>query len=87
MNALTTVPFGILGGVVLSAQFIGLYGCASKEHIATAITMYYMSRQIGIAVGITISSSVLKQQFEGKLRRMLVDVPGYKEVSPIHQFF
>jgi hypothetical protein len=45
--------------------------------------MYYMSRQIGIAVGISISSSLLKQQFEGKLRRMLVDVPGYKEVSPM----
>jgi len=49
--------------------------------MATAISMYYMCQQIGIALGISISSSILKQEFETTLQKTLVDVPGYKEVS------
>jgi hypothetical protein len=65
---------------MLSAQFIGLYMCAPKEQMATAIGMYYMSQQIGIALGISLGSSVLKEQFRDRLSQTMVDIPGYKEV-------
>ena len=55
--------------------------------MATAISMYYMSQQIGIALGISITSSLLKQQFQATLQKMLVDVSEYKEVSPTHHSF
>ncbi len=55
--------------------------------MATAISMYYMSQQIGIAVGISISSSFLKQQFQATLQKTLVDVPGCREVGPFHNIF
>jgi hypothetical protein len=55
--------------------------------MATAISMYYMSQQIGIALGISITSSLLKQQFQATLQKMLVDVPQYKEVSSVHRSF
>ncbi|TAQ83729.1 hypothetical protein B7494_g7949 [Chlorociboria aeruginascens] len=79
-EALTTLPFGLFAGIVLSTQFIGLYICAPKQDMATAISMYYMSQQIGIAIGISLSSSLLKQQFQAMLQKTLVDVPGYKAI-------
>ncbi|RDL36129.1 Uncharacterized protein BP5553_06741 [Venustampulla echinocandica] len=80
---LTTFPFGLFGGIVLSAQFIGLYNCSPNQYMATAISMYYMSQQIGIALGISISSGLLKHQFKVTLQNAMVNVPGYTEVSPI----
>jgi hypothetical protein len=55
--------------------------------MATAISMYYMSQQIGIAMGISISSSLLKQQFQATLQKILVDIPEYQEVSAMHHNF
>lgn len=77
---LTTFPFGILCGIVLSAQFIGLYNCSAKEYMATAISMYYMSQQIGVALGISINSGLLKHQFGVTLRKITIDVPEYTEI-------
>jgi predicted MFS family arabinose efflux permease len=79
--ALATFPFGFFAGIVLATQFIGLYHCAPKKHMATAISMYYMCQQIGIALGISVCSSFLKQEFQAALQKMLVDVPGHKEAS------
>jgi hypothetical protein len=54
--------------------------------MVTAIGMYYMSQQIGIALGIGFTSSLLKRQFKATLQKTLAGVPGYKEVSPMHYF-
>ena len=86
-EALTTFPFGLFAGIVLSTQFIGLYHCAPKQQMATAISMYYMSQQIGIALGISITSSLLKREFQATLLKMLVDIPEYTEVSSMHRSF
>lgn len=80
-EALLTFPFGLFGGIVLSTQFIGLYHCAPKQHMTTAITMYYMSQQIGIAFGISFFSALLKQEFQTNLQEMLIRVPNYQEVG------
>ncbi|KFZ05028.1 hypothetical protein V501_08740 [Pseudogymnoascus sp. VKM F-4519 (FW-2642)] len=74
---MTTFPFGLFGGIALSAQFIGLYQCSSKQYMATAISMYYMSQQIGVALGISISSGLLKHQFHVTLQKIMTEVPGY----------
>lgn len=85
---LTTFPFGLFGGIALSAQFIGLYQCSSKQYMATAISMYYMSQQIGVALGISISSGLLKHQFHATLQRIMTEVPGYTKVGPMpHPFY
>ncbi|KAG0644987.1 hypothetical protein D0Z07_9142 [Hyphodiscus hymeniophilus] len=82
-ESLTTLPYGLFAGIVLSTQFIGLYHCAPKENMATAISMYYMSQQIGIAVGISLCSSLLKRQFRTTLTKTLVAIPGYEKVTQI----
>jgi hypothetical protein len=51
--------------------------------MAIAISMYYMSQQIGIALGISISSALLKQEFKTTLQKTLIVVPNYQEVGPI----
>lgn len=84
---LSTFPFGLFGGAVLSAQFIGLYNCTPRQYMATAISMYYMSQQIGVALGISISSGLLKHQFKATLQRVMINIPGYTEVSPIRHIF
>lgn len=80
---MTTFPFGLFGGIALSAQFIGLYQCSSKQYMATAISMYYMSQQIGVALGISISSGLLKHQFHATLQKIMTEVPGYTKVGPM----
>ncbi len=49
--------------------------------MATAISMYYMSQQVGIALGISITSNIMMQRFQATLSKNLVRVPGYEEVS------
>jgi hypothetical protein len=82
-EALGTFPFGLFAGIVLSTQFIGLYHCAPKQHMATAISMYYMSQQIGIALGISIFSAILKQEFQTTLQETLIVIPNSQEVGLI----
>ncbi|KAK6585697.1 hypothetical protein PZA11_002424 [Diplocarpon coronariae] len=77
---LEVFPFGLFAGVVLSTQFIGLYNRASKQEMATAISMYYMSQQIGIALGISLTSSLLNQQFQSMLQNFLADIPNHSEI-------
>ncbi|CZT00091.1 uncharacterized protein RAG0_08238 [Rhynchosporium agropyri] len=81
-ESLITFPFGMFGGIILSTQFIGLYHCTAKHQMSTAITTYYMSQQIGIALGISLVSAFLKQEFHTNLQKTLVLVPNYQEVSP-----
>ncbi|KFY87549.1 hypothetical protein V498_07123, partial [Pseudogymnoascus sp. VKM F-4517 (FW-2822)] len=79
LGSLTSFPFGLFAGMVTSAQFFGLYLCAPKQQMTTAIGIYYMSQQIGIAVGITIMSTLLNGQFEKTLQYLLVDIPGFEK--------
>ncbi|KAL2067238.1 hypothetical protein VTL71DRAFT_1662 [Oculimacula yallundae] len=80
-ESLVTFPFGIFGGIILSTQFIGLYQCTAKHQMATAITTYYMSQQVGIALGISLVSALMKQEFHTILQKTLVDIPNYQEVG------
>ena len=80
-EVLTTFPFGLFGGVILSAQFIGLYHCSSEKDIVTTISMYYMSQQLGIALGISLSSGLQKHQLKLTLKKLMMDIPGSAEVS------
>ncbi|CAG8976828.1 hypothetical protein HYALB_00009092 [Hymenoscyphus albidus] len=82
-DILTTLPLGLFGGMILSSQFIGMYHNAPKEQMATAIGMYYMSQQVGIALGITLTSSLFKQQFEATLKDTLANVPRYEEIIKV----
>ena len=82
-EALGTFPFGLFAGIVLSTQFIGLYHCAPKQYMATAISMYYMSQQIGIALGISLFSALLKREFQTTLQETLIVIPNYQEVGLI----
>ncbi|KAH8646947.1 major facilitator superfamily domain-containing protein [Tricladium varicosporioides] len=79
-EALTVFLSGLFPGIILSAQFIGLCTCVPKQHVATAISLYYMSQQIGIAVGISTSSSIFQQQFQATLYKVLIGIPDYKKI-------
>lgn len=67
----------------MSTQFIGLYICAPKQYMATAISMYFMSQQIGVALGISLCSSLWKAQFKTTVRKTMAEVPNYLDVSSI----
>ncbi|CEJ91340.1 hypothetical protein VHEMI07058 [[Torrubiella] hemipterigena] len=79
-SVLTTFPFGFFGGVILSAQFVGLYHRSSTNDIVTAISMYYMSQQVGIALGISFSSGLLRRQLKITLYKVMADIPGSTEI-------
>jgi hypothetical protein len=73
--------------MVLSTQFIGLYHSVSKEDMATAISIYYMSQQIGVALGVSLTSTLLKRQFQYTLRKEMATVPDYEKVRLFHCHF
>lgn len=43
--------------------------------------MYYMSQQIGIALGISFSSGLLRHQLKVTLSKVMMDIPGSAQVS------
>lgn len=49
--------------------------------------MYYMSQQIGIALGISFSSGLLKHQLKLTLNKVMINIPQSAEVSSTSYFF
>ncbi|MCJ1350951.1 MAG: hypothetical protein MMC33_000933 [Icmadophila ericetorum] len=75
--------FGV--GAVNSAQFVSLSAAAPKDRMATAVSLFFLSQQVGMMIGASSSSSLLQYVFEMKLSEGLEGVgPDKETVSILH---
>lgn len=61
-------------GMLLSAQFISLTIWSPPEQMAKATAVYYLSQQIGLVFGTSISATALQRLFGHQLGHNLVDI-------------
>ncbi|KAE8333054.1 major facilitator superfamily domain-containing protein [Aspergillus sergii] len=66
----TFISGAAMGGL-LSTQFVGLTAAAPKPQSATAITVYYLSQQMGIILGVTAAATMCRQSFANNLSQHL----------------
>lgn len=79
-------PWAIGSGLLLSAQFIALSVRSPSEQMASATAVYYLSQQIGLIIGTSVSTAGLQRLFGYRLEIRLVDlVPSEKtKVVSVH---
>ncbi|PYH43055.1 MFS general substrate transporter [Aspergillus saccharolyticus JOP 1030-1] len=80
LEVLYCFPWGVGGGILLSAQFIDLTIRAPTEQLASAIAVYHLSQQVGQIVGTSVSAAALQQLFRLRVNAGLGDMPGKREL-------
>lgn len=80
-EALYTFPLGFAFGIVLSSQFIAMSVSVPKTHLGTAVSIYFLSQQVGIIAGTGISTGVVQVLLRHNLMRQLKDYPDRNSVS------
>lgn len=80
-EALYAFPSGIMQGIILSGQFIGMSLSAPKDRVATAVGAYSLSQQLGLMLGTTAASAILQGVFGRTLLERLGGLPDKSEVS------
>ncbi|CEJ60628.1 hypothetical protein PMG11_09197 [Penicillium brasilianum] len=72
-----------LGGV-FSTQFVGLAASVPQESSATAITVYYMSQQLGMIGGTTLGATISQAVFRrGLLRKFGASEEGLETIRKV----
>ncbi|KAI4190715.1 MAG: hypothetical protein L6R41_000577, partial [Letrouitia leprolyta] len=56
-------PAALAIGLLNSSQFVALSAAVEKEHLATIISTYFLSLQLGILIGASASASLLRVVF------------------------
>lgn len=74
-------PVGLGFGMILSTQFVGLTASAPKAQSTTAVSVYYLSQQIGSIIGIATSAALLRYVFSHTLLHQLKDCDDRDAVS------
>lgn len=67
-------PWAIGSGLLLSAQFITLSIRSPPEQMASATAVYYLSQQVGLILGTSVSTAGLQRLFRYRLEIKLVDI-------------
>lgn len=67
-------PWAMGSGMLLSAQFIALSIWSPQEQMASATAVYYLSQQIGLIIGTSVSTAALQRLFGYRLEMNLVDI-------------
>ena len=80
-ESLEIFPASLGVGLLNSSQFIGLSASVKKSRLATAISIFFLSQQIGMMVGASASTAVLRHWFRNALLRNLTDWPNRDSVS------
>jgi hypothetical protein len=77
-------PWAMGTGLLLSAQFLALTICSPEEQMASATAVYYLSQQVGLIVGTSVSTAALQQFFRIRLQFGLADIPvSHKDEVPL----
>ena len=66
-ESLYSLPAGLGHGALLSAQFVGLVASADIADTTTAVSVYYLSQQVGSIIAVAISSAFLRHYFHATL--------------------
>lgn len=72
---LYTFGSGMGIGGLFATSFMGLSASIPKDMSATAITVYYMSQQLGMILGVTLAAAACRRTFEAQLFRHLGAYP------------
>lgn len=80
-ESLEILPASLGVGLLNSSQFIGLSAAVEKSHLATAISIFFLSQQIGMMVGASTSAALLRHGFRDALVQKLTDWPDRNQVS------
>ncbi|KAJ5762888.1 MFS general substrate transporter [Penicillium manginii] len=70
-------------GMLLSAQFIALSIWSPQEQMASATAVYYLSQQIGLIIGTSVSTAALQRLFGYRLEMNLVDIVAPEKTKVI----
>ncbi len=73
------VAAGMASGAAMSTQFIGLSASAPRAQLATAISVYYLSQQLGSIIGVSTASAAARIDFRSQLQRRLRSYGGEKD--------
>ncbi|KAL2003284.1 hypothetical protein VTN02DRAFT_4405 [Thermoascus thermophilus] len=79
-EALYAFPSGVMLGIILSGQFIGMSQSAPKDRVATAVGAYSLSQQLGVMLGTTAASAILQGVFGRTLVERLGGLPDKSEI-------
>ena len=82
-ESLYVFPAGLGFGMALLTQFIGLTASAPESQLATAVSVYYLSQQVGIITGVSSSAAILRINFHRALVRQLGNLAGKDQVSSL----
>ena len=68
-------------GMLNSSQFIGLAASIEKPQLATAVSLFYLSQQMGLMIGASGSAALLRTSFRNALVKNLGHSADGKQVS------
>lgn len=80
-SAILVLPAGVFAGIFFSSSFVGLSLCAPKKHMATAISCYYISQELGGAIGTSLGAGLLEVKFRAMMEERLDNIPDFSNVS------
>ena len=70
--------FGV--GLLNSSQFVGVSAAVEKSQLATTISIFFLSQQMGIMTGASGSGALLQKTFRNVLEKRLGDSAQKSEV-------
>ena len=79
-ESLYIFPVGLSFGIVLSTQFMALSASTPKPQMAIAISVYYLSQEVGYIAGVGLSSAFIRMDFRHTLMRRLANLPDRDSV-------
>ena len=71
--------FGV--GLLNSSQFVAISASVEKSQLATTISIFFLSQQMGMMIGASGSGALLQRTFRNALEKTLGDHAGMSEVS------
>lgn len=72
-ESLYILPAAMGVGLLNSSQFIGLSAAVQRSQLATTISTFFLSQQLGMMVGAATSAALLKSIFRSGLVRLIGD--------------
>ena len=80
-ESLYIFPASLGVGMLNSSQFTGLAASVEKSQLATAVSTFYLSQQIGLMIGAGGSAALLRRTFRDALMVNLSGFPNADKVS------
>ena len=80
-ESLYIFPASLGVGMLNSSQFTGLAASVEKSQLATAVSTFYLSQQIGLMMGASGSAALLRKTFRDALE---VNLSGFTDAEKVN---